>query len=394
MKKYFIQIIFLLLYIKSGNAQSVNSVANGNWNNPNTWSCACVPTSGFIITINHQVTLNTNYSYSSGSIIIAQNASLSDGHLGKNLTITGGTLANNGNIDVKQFTTQNGSFSNFGSIKASIFLNYLNFFNNGTFYEIDSISNYALITNNGNFVNIGIINNSGIYTNNMKSEFIRLTNNGMITNNNYMNVGTIYNNGMLTNRDSLLSTNNILNEGRINNDSGANLHVEKKLSNKSNTNFKASIINNGYLKVIEHLSNYDTLSGATGYYEVQDTSTNYGYMAETFTFCDHTPISSSPYIDYNYDYVSPDISWCIATTIQDVSSNSINIYPNPARSNVYIDIFPVSDFTLSIYDALGNLISDFSNNNNIDLANYSNGIYLFEITYGDQLQRLKIIVSK
>jgi len=128
MKKYFIQIIFLLLYIKSGNAQSVNSVANGNWNNPNTWSCACVPTSGFIITINHQVTLNTNYSYSSGSIIIAQNASLSDGHLGKNLTITGGTLANNGNIDVKQFTTQNGSFSNFGSIKASIFLNYLNFF--------------------------------------------------------------------------------------------------------------------------------------------------------------------------------------------------------------------------------------------------------------------------
>lgn len=396
MNKHLLTITLFFLFLKIAWSQNISSLANGNWTNPSIWSCNCVPSTGSNITISHQITLNTNYTYSSGSLTINSSGLLNDGHLGKTLSLTGGTLNNNGTIDILKLITQTGFFYNYGTIKANIYLNSINFYNSGNFIQIDSITNNALITNNGFFTSINKISNNGIFNNNKQAFFLRLTNNGTFNNNNYLEIEVLNNKGSFTNRDSTTSTSNIYNQGIINNEAGGNIEVEKKLLNKSSLNTKANIINNGSIQTIENLTNYDTLSGTIGYYDIQDTTINYGTMTGNFSLCDHTPPATSPYIDSNSGIVDNNINWCILTgNTNTENKNIISIYPNPASSQLFINYKDNKKITIYIYDGLGNVIGTHQNQSIINTSNYANGMYMIFANEGNQvLQQLKIIILK
>jgi len=84
--------------------------------------------------------------------------------------------------------------------------------------------------------------------------------------------------------------------------------------------------------------------------------------------------------------------------------NSFSATPNPANdfSNVNFTINESANVTLSIYDALGNVVETIVNaeltagtyNYNVNLSNYSNGNYFAKINAGNYNSVVKISVVK
>ncbi|MDA9343735.1 T9SS type A sorting domain-containing protein [Algibacter sp.] len=71
-------------------------------------------------------------------------------------------------------------------------------------------------------------------------------------------------------------------------------------------------------------------------------------------------------------------------TFEDIL-NAINVYPNPASSNLKIDIPSkiTGDFTIEVFDVLGKRIVVKQANklsNSLDIANWNKGVYLMKIS--------------
>lgn len=78
---------------------------------------------------------------------------------------------------------------------------------------------------------------------------------------------------------------------------------------------------------------------------------------------------------------------CISNTAADVNENNldyrINIYPNPTKDIVNVDILNNEQFEISIFNVLGSCILNqkISNqNNSVDISSFENGIYFLQIS--------------
>jgi hypothetical protein len=67
---------------------------------------------------------------------------------------------------------------------------------------------------------------------------------------------------------------------------------------------------------------------------------------------------------------------CIITNTSSITPNNINVYPNPTTGMVYFD----ENFELiEVYDINGKMVQTFQNQNQINLAHVSNGVYIIKI---------------
>jgi PKD repeat protein len=79
------------------------------------------------------------------------------------------------------------------------------------------------------------------------------------------------------------------------------------------------------------------------------------------------------------------------TYLIEKSLSEVSIYPNPSDGKVAINISGYSgDIEVSIYDLLGNLIQT-TTHSIIEMDDYSNGIYLFKISYDNRVEEFKVI---
>ena len=103
MKKLLPLILFAFL-ASNFFSQTASSIANGNWTNPTTWNCTCVPVNGYSVTINNSVTLNTSLLFNTGGININNTGSLTqDASLNRDIWINGGYFNNSGRADFRYF---------------------------------------------------------------------------------------------------------------------------------------------------------------------------------------------------------------------------------------------------------------------------------------------------
>jgi hypothetical protein len=90
----------------------------------------------------------------------------------------------------------------------------------------------------------------------------------------------------------------------------------------------------------------------------------------------------------------------ISSIPENISENaSFSIYPNPANDilNLNIDKMKNADLTLSIYNVIGNLVKSEilkQNNQQINIEDLSNGIYMVEIKSKESSERQKLIIQK
>lgn len=85
-------------------------------------------------------------------------------------------------------------------------------------------------------------------------------------------------------------------------------------------------------------------------------------------------------------------------TVDDYGLESLQMYPNPAKNNVFIKWDKTERVTLRVFDALGKLIFfnkniNISQSTEIDVSNYEPGIYFIKINNRDGFVTKKLVIN-
>ena len=132
----------LLLFFSSIslNATTYTSTQNGNWMSFTTWSPMGVPLPGDDVIINHNVSLDTSFAYTTGSITVNSGGSLIQNNPTRDIWLNGTNAAftNHGTTTVRYFLLSSGAFTNTGfltfnaaanwTVNVEYFLHYVLFF--------------------------------------------------------------------------------------------------------------------------------------------------------------------------------------------------------------------------------------------------------------------------
>ena len=72
-------------------------------------------------------------------------------------------------------------------------------------------------------------------------------------------------------------------------------------------------------------------------------------------------------------------------------SNKINVFPNPTKENITISINNFNgNIQTEVYDLIGNRLHT-TNKTTISLRDYSKGIYILKVAYGNRVEEVKVI---
>ena len=91
------------------------------------------------------------------------------------------------------------------------------------------------------------------------------------------------------------------------------------------------------------------------------------------------------YCQVQYDYCDEEYS----VGLDDLEESEILFYPNPTTG--IVNILAKNDIKIDVTNILGETIAIIENENRIDLSHFSNGIYIFNITYNNSTIQYKII---
>ncbi|PLW93695.1 MAG: hypothetical protein C0592_05250 [Marinilabiliales bacterium] len=377
--------VFLLAFLAvSVFSQTATSVTNGSFLMPTTWDCMCIPTDGYIITINHDVTLDSDYMMSSGSITISSGASLVESGTGHGILFTGtaalnvqgtftfsklamygGTIANTGTMNGLDSLYLGVDFSNDGFVDAVEVSSSGNFFNNDTLFAVDYLSympfnnnHYAEIENF--FINIGASNNGDLH------------------------LGDCYNNGHLWNQKLMIVSNDFTNAGRLDNDTLGAITIMQNCTNGDTVNNDARWTNNGAVTVYMNFQNLDSLLG-DGTFCIGLNTANYGYMNGTYEFCDN---SNPGTLNLNSGYIGSGITYCSTPCLSSIAETDLQpvlVFPNPASDYIHIvSVDMITDWAL--FDISGRVVMDcreYSDDFGIDISDLHAGLYYLRLETED-----------
>jgi len=376
MKKLFTFSIAVFI-VSSIAAQTATSVANGNWFSPTTWG-GTVPTPGYNVIINHQVTLTSNYGYSSGSITINSSGSLIQDSSPRALAQNGGSFSNAGTVTLSKMAFFSGTISNLGTLNSvdSLYL-AINLNNTGTVYSSN-------------------LYNSGTLTNNNSINGINFFNDGTLHNNFDIGFTNHFNNSISYN-DHNLSFNDYTNAGIFYNNINGFLSISNDCTNGDTINHDAHWYNNGHTDIWNNFTNIDTLDGNIGgTICVGFNSANFGAVLGTFDFCSHY----SGTFDINSGTISNGITFCTGGEVcwSNVNENqnisNLNIFPNPVKESLTINLSNTKIKTVEIIDILGKTIylqNVNSNEINISRNNIPSGTYFVKVNTTEKSYSAKVV---
>ena len=84
----------------------------------------------------------------------------------------------------------------------------------------------------------------------------------------------------------------------------------------------------------------------------------------------------------------------LTNDIAEESSDAFTISPNPTNGNVVISLFSDDQCRLNVYDSQGQLVFEnpsISNGEEVNLASYSPGVYIFRVYTYNQIYTRRII---
>lgn len=262
-------ILILLSFITATFAQAQatrTSIANGLGTNPFVWDCTCIPLPNDSIIINHTITLNVDFGFTDGAVVINPGGSLVGDSPNRAFAFSGGAnFINNGVFNVARVAFAGGKASSSGTFTADSF--------------------YTAITAAPGWVSNGDMNINYSYWN--TGTFVLGTGAELIVNDNFYN------------GDSLIS--------------GVN----------------AVLVNNGGIRVNGDFANADTMRG-TGQVCIYGNSANLGIITGTLDMCDNTGGNAVDFnLGTISGSVTTCTATC-NIGINEVQTIPLEVYPNPS----------------------------------------------------------------
>jgi hypothetical protein len=101
-----------------------------------------------------------------------------------------------------------------------------------------------------------------------------------------------------------------------------------------------------------------------------------------------TDIGSQTSFSTNCNY--PANCFSTPTSLQE-NTNNISLFPNPTNDLIALDINGYNgSVNVEVFDLSGRLLKS-TNNTTVSLKDYTKGIYVFKISYGDRVEELKVV---
>lgn len=412
--KHLAAIAFLLMVLPS-KAQTVTSIADGSWDDPATWDCACVPSIGDTINVDHLVGMGQDFASSSGGLFIGAGGTIigapgvilqfggafrNDGALiFEHLSLWPNQFAtaiNTGEITVeKLFILTMGGFTNEGSIATdSLFV--------GT--DIANEASGVLIVQN--YQGLGWCENSGsMILTTVELAMIGNTGTVLVTGDAYQ--FSFYGGGIEVLGDAWLQSistsgpvhvhGNVVMEGSANMVAGP-MQVDGGLLVEGNLYLP---LNSALLSIGEDLWVTGSVGGQGGSICVVDSVINEGLINGLVDLCDLSPtVLVPPFVDVDNGTIGSGVTFCAsgacAVAIGERSSAQLSIAPNPAHDHVTFEGMPAGA-ELRIYDGLGQLVLTpgvaSGAKTTVDLGGLPKGIYLATATKGMERLTTRLVVE-
>lgn len=367
--KYYLQSALLVAFIiLRGTIQAQTTVASGNWSSGATWG-GVPPLGTGTVVINHTVTLDMDYSHSSGSVTIGASGVLNGNSASRAFALNypSGTasLTVNGTFNVARTALVSGVVANNAIFKA------------------DSLLNLATLTNS----NAGSITASQF----MNSTGGTINNSGSISSVDFLNIENVSNSGAL-------SSNDLANSKSFTNSSTGIITVTHDFSNLDTLATPAVFTNNGSVTVQNDWRNAKQITG-TGKFCISQNSWNAGTMSGSFDFCDQTGGA----VDLNTGTIAPTVTYCLfpcTTGIDELAEygSELSISPNPVHSTgTVVTNFDMSSSVFTVYNLSGQELFRVPGINGrqfeFNTAQFNNGLYLYKIGNEERIVKGKFIVE-
>lgn len=306
-------------------AQTKTSITNGDFYNPLTWDCICLPTSGDNVVINHDLTMNVGIYYTAGKITINPSGSLTDSGTDKDIWVDGsGQFVNHGDISVRYFATSQYTYTD----------------NTGSFIGVDSMLTRGVMNNSGSIEVFDFLNDETA---------------------NFGNFGSID------------IQNNMNNQGNF--DNWSTIDIGLDFSNCNTQNLNAEYTNYGTVCIARNFLNCagDELNG-NGHYYNGNLASNLGLFSGSFTF--HTPSGTMTIPGTINSGVTITTGAC-TLEIAESENVTFELFPNPTNQTLHVS---ESQGEFKITDMEGQIILRGElNQTGIDVSSLTSGMYLFQI---------------
>ncbi len=354
--------LFLLIFASTFTFSQITSVSNGNWTSPATWG-GMPPTPGSNVVINHTVTLDTDYGYSTGSITINNTGALVGNSNMRALALYGGTLTITGDLNIPRVALISGTITNGGMIQSDSLFVQTTF--NNTNGQVEA-SNFMIST-------------GGVFTNT-----------GNVSSTNFLNVQTVSNSGFI-------NSNDFMNSKSFTNLSSGVINVSNNFMNSDSLSIPAVFQNDGIVNVVNDWLNTDTIKGS-GRFCIGNNSSNKGVMIGTFDFCDQTGGD----VDLNLGTIASTVTNCLFPCNVGITNNEnevfVSLFPNPTNGIIHIDIVNElnNNMDVRIYNAMGQIIMTQSIQNGItelDLSFFTKGLYFLQLHFEGKTRTQKLVVE-
>jgi hypothetical protein len=361
-------------------AQFIQSISNGDWDNPATWSSNTIPFTADSVVINHNVTISADHEVQMQILRIANGKSLSG-----NFTFAlHGDLIVQGNLNVTMLAVGDGAFTrNYGIITAN---NYAS--GNPTYKNYGAITCSEILTSGEtNFENYGEImayelalsdgwHNYG----SIEVSFVMAFDSGF----------TNHTGGTM----NLSGSEYLAFDGMVNQTGGVIVAEYIVLS--------GMLINDGDITCVDLLNGEGTVAGNSGRFCISGSFQNAGILEGSIDICDSSP---GGLMDFNFGTTGSGVTFCEAGMCSTTSNNelpkedmvALKVYPNPSSANgqLYFDSRMEPSATVCIYNSNGELVESFlkSNQTQIELPGLTSGMYFLVITQRDSLEKGSFVIE-
>ena len=399
-------LIFSFLFTILSNASSYISVIDGDWSNPTTWGeTTMIPLIGDEVIINHTVTITDQYtvdgywsiSGASASITIAENGILQTGQNVLGIAMqNGASITNNGQLNMSQLGNYDGIFTNNGtSTLSQLIYNLDEIVNNGDILGIDSLYTSGSFTNNANaniYADSLLIDLTGTFINIGNLYLHEFTNNAVLENSGLIEFRRFTNAGLFTNTGNLQGSLDATNSGHLILVAGSVLRLENSFSNSDEINHEALLEIDGDFLISNSFTNRDTVKGQTGYLEIQQNSSNLGWIKGNFQFCDNSPMAEiRPFIDVNSGVFESTVIFCQDVGVEEFNNESIGFYPNPSNGSLRI----INAEQVKLVDLTGKVVLDkeILKETELDIRELEKGIYIITLTNKERSVVRRLLVE-
>jgi hypothetical protein len=142
----------------------------------------------------------------------------------------------------------------------------------------------------------------------------------------------------------------------------------------------------------------ETEDAPTGITRISDVIEDFSYIRPLPSHIDGKPIGALHWVDMDYDHdsqlslVRDAYNGIFHSGVKPVGAESLFVYPNPAKSVLYIKDAKNADITIMNLD--GRVVKSVRNVTSINVSDLADGMYTISIREGNTVSKQKVLISK